>query len=348
MQVRKFEAPTIQEALDTIKRELGPEAIILTTRKNRKGFGLLAKSSVEITAAVSDRALGKKQFLEKRVPSKSAAELNRMPAEQQLEVLDQFSAPALERAALKKTQAKDVRAARYGESGGGTAQAPSPSPASARKPAIMGAQPSGGLMDRIFGKGGSNATVPAKSAEPARYIDIDEHELAAAPVPTPAATTRAMVAQQHAGPEAPNSGGYQNQKFAEELVRLKRVVEELKQERHAPVTGGPAVFESPALQEAYDLLVINGIERRFALELIKKVDFELGGTHSNDREQVMDRLASEILQHTLVRTPFGKSERQIVALVGPTGVGKTTTLAKIASLCLHQAGKSVALINVDH
>ena len=41
MQVKKFEAPTIQEALDNIKRELGPEAIILQTKKNKRGFGLL-------------------------------------------------------------------------------------------------------------------------------------------------------------------------------------------------------------------------------------------------------------------------------------------------------------------
>ena len=27
MQIKKFEAPTIQEALDTIKRELGPEKL---------------------------------------------------------------------------------------------------------------------------------------------------------------------------------------------------------------------------------------------------------------------------------------------------------------------------------
>jgi flagellar biosynthesis GTPase FlhF len=61
MQVKKFEAPTMQEALDTVKRELGPEAIILQTRKNKRGFGLASKSCVEVTAAVSDRALQKKK-----------------------------------------------------------------------------------------------------------------------------------------------------------------------------------------------------------------------------------------------------------------------------------------------
>ena len=61
MQVKKFEAPTLQEALDTIKRELGPEAIILQTKQNRRGFGLMSKGSVEVTAAVSERATDKKK-----------------------------------------------------------------------------------------------------------------------------------------------------------------------------------------------------------------------------------------------------------------------------------------------
>ena len=68
MQVKKFEAPTLQEALDTIKRELGPEAIILQTKQNRRGFGLMSKGSVEVTAAVSERAVEKKAAVEKRIP----------------------------------------------------------------------------------------------------------------------------------------------------------------------------------------------------------------------------------------------------------------------------------------
>ena len=66
MQVKKFEAPTLQEALETIKRELGPEAIILQTRQNKKGFGLLSKASIEVTAAVSEKALTKKSAVETR------------------------------------------------------------------------------------------------------------------------------------------------------------------------------------------------------------------------------------------------------------------------------------------
>ena len=43
MRIRRYEAPTIQEALQKVKLELGPEAVILYTKKVKKGgfFGLL-------------------------------------------------------------------------------------------------------------------------------------------------------------------------------------------------------------------------------------------------------------------------------------------------------------------
>ena len=92
MQVKKFEAPTIQEALETIKRELGPEAIILQTKKNKRGFGLMSKESVEVTAAVSDRSLQKKGVAESRVPASTRDAIQKMPASRQAEFIDKAAA----------------------------------------------------------------------------------------------------------------------------------------------------------------------------------------------------------------------------------------------------------------
>src|SRR5579872_5160617 len=88
MQIKKFEAPTIQEALDTIKRELGPEAIILQTKQNKRGFGLMSKGSVEVTAAVSDRSLGKKHFAEKRMPPQTQEQIKAQNAGRQADIYD--------------------------------------------------------------------------------------------------------------------------------------------------------------------------------------------------------------------------------------------------------------------
>lgn len=55
MYVRKFEADTLDEALKDIKRELGPDAIILKTITNSGLKGAFKKKKIEITAAISEK-----------------------------------------------------------------------------------------------------------------------------------------------------------------------------------------------------------------------------------------------------------------------------------------------------
>lgn len=60
MYVRKFEADSLDEALKAIKRELGPDAIILKTVTNKGLKGAFKKNRVEITAAISEKNYTKK------------------------------------------------------------------------------------------------------------------------------------------------------------------------------------------------------------------------------------------------------------------------------------------------
>ena len=55
MYVKKFEADTLDDALQSVKRELGPDAIILKTITNKGLKGAFKKSRVEITAAISEQ-----------------------------------------------------------------------------------------------------------------------------------------------------------------------------------------------------------------------------------------------------------------------------------------------------
>ncbi|MEE4241817.1 MAG: hypothetical protein V2I36_10130, partial [Desulfopila sp.] len=53
MQVKIFEAPDMATGLRQIRRELGPDALILSTRTVKNGkLGLLGKHTLEITAAI--------------------------------------------------------------------------------------------------------------------------------------------------------------------------------------------------------------------------------------------------------------------------------------------------------
>ena len=190
-----------------------------------------------------------------------------------------------------------------------------------------------------------------------RYIDIDADEAPAAMTP--------------------------NMSVEEELRHLKRMIEEMKssQENLAPsgsgaqalmskesfMGGDSGVMSTPALQDAFEQLVINGLDKRYAFSLIREVGFELGPERSVNPDDVLDQLASEIMSHTEITTPLASvrakeqrassgtmdepSLRQarptIIALVGPTGVGKTTTVAKIASEALLKRNLRVGLINLD-
>ena len=56
MRIRKFEAATVQQAINKAKTELGDRAVILHTRSYPgKFFGLLGKPRVEVTAAVEEQ-----------------------------------------------------------------------------------------------------------------------------------------------------------------------------------------------------------------------------------------------------------------------------------------------------
>ncbi len=88
MQVKKFEARTMKEALEMVKTQLGPDAIILSARDNNRSFGLVGEGSVEITAAVSEETLKKKQFAESRLREQDRQKLANSSARVQKQMIN--------------------------------------------------------------------------------------------------------------------------------------------------------------------------------------------------------------------------------------------------------------------
>jgi flagellar biosynthesis protein FlhF len=320
MQVKKFEAPTIQEALENVKRELGPEAIILQTKKNKRGFGLLSKASVEVTAAISERSLQKKQSLDTRLPENSRAAMKNMPAERQAQLIDRYTDKTL-------TQASQTR-------------------------------------DQVSLGSSTSPTPASKRITATRYIDIeDDFKAAHQPMPPKAAVKLPPV--ETAQPLPPAISARNVHALEDEIRDLKKMIEDLKTttESQRQIQNGGGVFgktgeDSPLLQELFEQLVMHGIERRYAYELVKKVSFEIGQNTSqwNQSEEVLDLLADEIMKSVEVSSIFksfdtDESQQQgplVIALIGPTGAGKTTTIAKIASEALSKRRLKVGLINLDH
>jgi flagellar biosynthesis protein FlhF len=93
-----------------------------------------------------------------------------------------------------------------------------------------------------------------------------------------------------------------------------------------------------------------GIETETAQTIAHFVSGQLSAAQIADKEQLRNFLRSTIAD--LVQThgsifPQKEGEQRRIALIGPTGVGKTTTIAKLAAAYLLAGGKKMALITID-
>lgn len=104
-----------------------------------------------------------------------------------------------------------------------------------------------------------------------------------------------------------------------------------------------------AFQELYEFLISQEVTEKLAQEIIDSV-IEV---HHEEKGSVTKSMTKKWLQSALLnrlnRDTFGgiNYDKKFVHLVGPTGVGKTTTIAKIAASSVLNDKKSVALITTD-
>jgi len=68
-------------------------------------------------------------------------------------------------------------------------------------------------------------------------------------------------------------------------------------------------------------------------------------THAGD--PAVDGIAGRILKSLITTTDLAEPAFRRLALLGPTGVGKTTTLAKLAARAQRERGESVAILTID-
>ncbi len=105
---------------------------------------------------------------------------------------------------------------------------------------------------------------------------------------------------------------------------------------------------STSLFKAYNELLDADMSESIARELICAVAPQLKGEQTNDPATIQNCLLSEIAKRIPVSGVIRPQHRgYIVALVGPTGVGKTTTIAKLAAHYSLKEHIHVGLITVD-
>lgn len=322
MRLKTFRAQTMADALSQVKRDLGKDAVILHTRMFKVGafFGFGGRPMVEITAS-DDVRVRERQLSARRARRGEAA----------------------------------IAGAGAGAGGGGGAGAPGGAggvsvelSAAARAPAAAPHR----AAARAYG--GPEAAVPRGASGASRATGPG----AGTPEPpeangVPAGREVARAAIDH--PVPPGEG---EPAMAAELRAIRRMVGQVLQTSARAGTGAAAAGRMPEpLLKHYLRLIENEVAQEVADEITGAIRDELTPAELQDdgvvRTAVLRHLESLIPVADGEAGGFTGAERPAdgrpltIALIGPTGVGKTTTIAKLAAAYRLRHRKRVGLITSD-
>lgn len=134
--------------------------------------------------------------------------------------------------------------------------------------------------------------------------------------------------------------------LAREVSELKRLVRAVVEQRAPWGAGQPS--EIANLRE---MLIEQEVAPQVVEELLAELRLGLTGRELGDPKVLRDRLRRQIASHIPTvagdAEPRGEREARVIAMIGPTGVGKTTTIAKLAANYKLRRGMRVGLITID-
>jgi flagellar biosynthesis protein FlhF len=134
--------------------------------------------------------------------------------------------------------------------------------------------------------------------------------------------------------------------LSEEVANIKSMVGDLLHEMRSQRT--PEITED--LLDYYLNLIQNQVADELATELIKSLQNQVRHEHLRNPEFVRSKLAEQLERMLPVSGPIIRTKTvgpHVVALIGPTGVGKTTTVAKLAANLKLRENRRVGLITID-
>lgn len=284
MQVRVFEATDMASGLKMVKNELGPDALILSTRTIRSGkLGLIGKPILEITAAIDSDYPQKKQ------------------------------------------EAKQERIARDPET-----------------------------KENARTRSGGFSHVVDGSIE-----DHLLHRTSAPPGYTPSGRNIERRFEQVETEKQPDLQNEVNElknlvkNLAGKISQIAEKDESFKHSRQLKVKDGdfsnrynPSTIHG---DHVLSKLIGRGINVETSRTIAGFLRESLTDRELGNPDIVFAAILGTIEDLIQVRLPAFATgvDQQRIALVGPTGVGKTTTLAKIAASYLSRYSKSIALITID-
>jgi len=137
-----------------------------------------------------------------------------------------------------------------------------------------------------------------------------------------------------------------NEVIVEQLTDIRDMLNTLMASRTDP----DAPKLPAALHEMHNRLCDEEVAERTATDLITELRMALTGEELVDRPLVRTRLA-EMIAERIPRAPepvrAPDTRARVVALIGPTGVGKTTTVVKLAANMKLKKNLRVGLVTID-
>ncbi len=206
------------------------------------------------------------------------------------------------------------------------------------------------LSQRTFRKKGLIGLLQKRQVEVMVAYGAPEPEPAAKPARS-AATAEETAPAAAAKPAAPAP---QEEKVTqEEIARMAKQLADIKEMVRSAAQqedrlGAPSAEEKiadPLMEKVIQALTQHDVDESIAALFAQRAWKEAEHTYENPQHVLRRLIAQRIgMQETV---EFAKDKRHIILLAGPTGNGKTTTLVKIAGLCLCRPGVKVGLINTD-
>ncbi|MCH1911975.1 flagellar biosynthesis protein FlhF [Leptospira noguchii] len=99
-------------------------------------------------------------------------------------------------------------------------------------------------------------------------------------------------------------------------------------------------------------LVREGMSQSYVEEILSKVEERLSPLDQGRNHAVLERTIEILKERVSVDSDLfrgtGKNQRKVIFFVGPTGSGKTTSVAKLAAKYFLHKGKSVSLYTTDN
>lgn len=316
MLVKKFEARSVKEAIEMVKSQLGPDAIILSVRDNKKTYGLVGEGSVEITAAASEESMRKREMVEAALTKNKKDVFSKSPAKVQKQIIDKFeNRKASSR--LKATNNSTHR--RYVDI---EDEAP-------EMPMILEPVPEEQFQ-----------AVRTQWSNQSRATRVKNNEPELIKVP-PRETAEVRGQQQKIDTDIIKSLQGEIRTLKQIITQFQSIPQNLKTSTYPGADYGLS-FEVSGL---YQKLAEHGVAAEIVAEILTKVSESLPPARLKNKSLVEGFAARQILESILVK-PMPLSSR-IHTFMGPPGSGKTSLLVKLASHLIVKENKSVMIATTD-